>query len=176
VRTLTDRPDGIPESLDSEDEYTAPEQFFPNGCHICELEIDPETGVAHVDRYTAVDDVGVVVNPTIVHGQVHGGVVQGLGQALGEEIVYGQDGQLLTGSFMDYAMPRATDTPNIAVDFHIVPCTTNPLGVKGVGEAGMVGALPAVMTAIADALASRGKRVDFDLPATSEKLWRALND
>jgi carbon-monoxide dehydrogenase large subunit len=175
MRTLTDRPKDLPESLDSEEEYAAPDQFFPNGCHICELEIDPETGTIRVDRYAAVDDVGIVVNPMIVHGQVHGGVAQGLGQALGERIVYDADGQLLTGSFMDYAMPRADEQPQLAVDFHEVPCTTNPLGVKGVGEAGMVGALPVVMNAIADALASRGKRVDFDLPATPEKLWRALN-
>ena len=175
VRTLTGRPKDLPESLDSEEEYAAPDQFFPNGCHICELEIDPETGTIRVDRYAAVDDVGIVVNPMIVHGQVHGGVAQGLGQALGERIVYDADGQLLTGSFMDYAMPRADEQPQLAVDFHEVPCTTNPLGVKGVGEAGMVGALPVVMNAIADALASRGKRVDFDLPATPEKLWRALN-
>jgi carbon-monoxide dehydrogenase large subunit len=175
VRTLTGRPKDLPESLDSEEEYAAPDQFFPNGCHICELEIDPETGTIRVDRYAAVDDVGIVVNPMIVHGQVQGGVAQGLGQALGERIVYDADGQLLTGSFMDYAMPRADEQPQLAVDFHEVPCTTNPLGVKGVGEAGMVGALPVVMNAIADALASRGKRVDFDLPATPEKLWRALN-
>jgi carbon-monoxide dehydrogenase large subunit len=175
VKTLTGVADDIPDSLDSEEEYAAPDQFFPNGCHICELEIDPDTGAVTVDRYTAVDDVGIVINPMIVHGQVHGGVAQGLGQALGERIVYAPDGQLLTGSFMDYAMPRADEQPTLAVDFHEVPCKTNPLGVKGVGEAGMVGALPAVMNAVADALATRGKRVDFDLPATSEKLWRALN-
>lgn len=175
LRTPGDRPADVPEVLDSEEEYTAPDQFFPNGCHICEIEIDPETGRLTVDRYAAVDDVGRVVNPMIVHGQVHGGIVQGLGQVLREAIVHDAEGQLLTGSFMDYAMPRAIDQPSIAVDFHEVPCTTNPLGVKGAGEAGMVGALPAVMNAIADALASRGKRIDFDMPATSEKLWRALN-
>jgi carbon-monoxide dehydrogenase large subunit len=170
-----DRPSDLPASLDSGEEYAAPDQFFPNGCHICEVEIDPETGALTVDRYTAVDDVGVVINPMIVHGQVHGGVAQGLGQALREAIVYGADGQLLTGSFLDYAMPHASDQPALTVDFHEVPCRTNPLGVKGVGEAGMVGALPAVMNAIADAFASRGKRIDFDMPATSEKLWRGLN-
>jgi carbon-monoxide dehydrogenase large subunit len=111
----------------------------------------------------------------IVHGQVHGGVAQGLGQVLSEAIVYSAEGQLLTGSFMDYAMPRAIDQPALAVDFHEVPCLTNPLGVKGVGEAGIVGALPAVMNAIADAFAARGKRIDFDMPATPEKLWRAIN-
>jgi carbon-monoxide dehydrogenase large subunit len=175
LKTLPGRPADIPDSLDSAEEYSAPEQFFPNGCHVCEIEIDPETGAVTVDRYAAVDDVGVVINPMIVHGQVHGGIAQGLGQVLSEAIVYGEGGQLLTGSFMDYAMPRATDQPAFAVDFHEVPCRTNPLGVKGVGEAGMVGALPAVMNAIADALAVRGKRIDFDMPATPEKLWRALN-
>ena len=175
VKMLTDAPDDVPDSLDSEEEYAAPDQFFPNGCHVCELEIDPDTGAVTVDRYSAVDDVGVVINPMIVHGQVHGGVTQGLGQALSEQIVYDRDGQLLTGSFMDYAMPRADEQPALAVDFHEVPCTTNPLGVKGVGEAGMVGALPAVMNAVADALAARGRRVNFDLPVTAEKLWRALH-
>ena len=175
LKAWPDRPADLPASLDSAEEYSAPDQFFPNGCHVCEVEIDPETGALTVDRYTAVDDVGIVINPMIVHGQVHGGVAQGLGQVLREAIVYGADGQLLTGSFLDYAMPRASDQPALAVDFHEVPCLTNPLGVKGVGEAGMVGALPAVMNAIADAFASRGKRIDFDMPATSEKLWRGLN-
>ena len=175
LRTWPERPADCPDSLDSAEEFLAPDQFYPNGCHVCEIEIDPETGVITVDRYAAVDDVGIVVNPMIVHGQVHGGVAQGLGQVLSEAIVYSAEGQLLTGSFMDYAMPRAIDQPALAVDFHEVPCLTNPLGVKGVGEAGMVGALPAVMNAIADALAARGKRIDFDMPATPEKLWRALN-
>jgi len=175
LRSMAALPDGVPERLDSAEEFAAPEQFFPNGCHICEVEIDPETGALAVERYAAVDDVGRVINPMIVHGQVHGGVAQGLGQVLKEAIVHDPDGQLLTASFMDYAMPRAADQPVLKVDFHEVLCKSNPLGVKGVGEAGMVGALPAVMNAIADALASRGRRVDFDMPATSEKLWRALN-
>ena len=169
------QPDGLPDTLDSEEEYRAPEQFFPNGCHICEVEIDPDTGDVSVDRYWAVDDVGNVINPMIVHGQLHGGVAQGIGQALREEVRYDESGQLLTGSFMDYAMPRATDIPSIDTDFHPVPSITNPLGVKGIGESGMVGAVPSVMNAIADALASRGAKVDFDMPATSEKVWRALN-
>jgi carbon-monoxide dehydrogenase large subunit len=173
--TVPARSDEAPDRLDSAEEYSAPDQFFPNGCHVCEIEIDPETGAVAVDRYAAVDDVGVVINPLIVHGQVHGGIAQGLGQCLSEAIVYGRDGQLLTGSFMDYAMPRAADQPALTVGFHEVRCTTNPIGVKGVGEAGVIGALPAVMNAIADALAARGKRLDFDMPATSEKVWRALN-
>ena len=175
VKTMIDRPADLPDSLDSEEEFRSADQYFPNGCHICELEIDPDTGTITIDRYIAVDDVGTVINPMIVHGQVHGGLAQGLGQALSEHCVYDRDGQLLSGSFMDYAMPRARDMPPFSVDFHPVPSPANPLGVKGVGEAGVVGVLPAVMNALADALATRGLTVDFDLPATSEKLWRALN-
>lgn len=169
-----DTPDDLPESLDSEEEFRASDQFFPNGCHICEIEIDPETGTIVVDSYVAIDDVGTVINPMIVHGQVHGGVAQGIGQALMENSIFDATGQLLTGSFMDYAMPRARDIPGITTDFHPVPSPANPLGVKGIGEAGMVGAIPAVMNAIADALATRGGRVDFDMPATPEKIWRSL--
>jgi carbon-monoxide dehydrogenase large subunit len=169
-------PNEVPTSLDSNEEFDAADQFFPNGCHVCELEIDPETGTITLDLYTAIDDCGTVINPLIVHGQVHGGVMQGIGQALLEQIVYDREtGQLLTGSFMDYAMPRAVDLPTLSVDFHEVPSPANPLGVKGVGEAGIVGALPVVMNAIADALAAQGKAIDFDMPATPEKIWRALN-
>lgn len=178
VRTLRAAPDGlpdgVPDSLDSEEEFHAADQYFPNGCHICEIEIDPETGKIDIERYVAIDDVGTVVNPMIVHGQVHGGVVQGIGQALMENSVYDRAGQLLTGSFMDYPLPRARDIPDLVTDFHPVPSPANPLGVKGIGEAGMVGAIPAVMNAIADALATRGRTVDFDMPATPEKIWRAL--
>lgn len=170
-----DQPDGLPDTLDSEDEFRASEQFFPNGCHVCEVEIEPDTGVVTIARYAAIDDVGNVINPMIVHGQLDGGVAQGIGQALMEECKYDETGQLLTGSFMDYALPRATDIPAIESDFHPVPTPSNPLGVKGIGESGVVGAVPAVMNAIADALASRGATVDFDMPATSEKVWRALN-
>ncbi len=162
-------------SLNSIEEFHAPEQYFPNGCHICELEIDLETGQVTVDRYTAVDDVGTVVNPMIVHGQIQGGVAQGIGQALMEGIQYDEQGQLLTGTFMDYAMPRADHQPVMVVDFHPVPSPGNPLGVKGAGEAGVVGALPAVMNAIADVLAQRNMTLDFDMPATPEKVWRALS-
>jgi len=119
--------------------------------------------------------VGTVINPMIVDGQIHGGVAQGIGQALMETVVYDGDGQLLTGSFMDYAMPRAADQPVLTVDFYPVPSPANPLGVKGAGEAGVVGALPAVMNALADALAQRGAVLDFDMPATPEKVWRALS-
>lgn len=178
VRMMRATPDGLPEdvpdSLNSEEEFRAPDQYFPNGCHVCEVEIDPTTGEIGIERYVAVDDVGTVVNPMIVHGQVHGGVVQGIGQALLENSVYDSSGQLLTGSLMDYPLPRARHVPNLVSDFHPVPSPTNPLGVKGIGEAGLVGAIPTVMNAIADALASRGCALDFDMPATPEKIWRAL--
>jgi len=165
--------DEAPGGLDSKEEYKAPEQTFPNGCHVCEVEIDPGTGVTSVVGYAAVDDCGVVVNPMIVHGQVHGGVAQGLGQVLGEHCIYDGDGQLVTGSFMDYQMPRATDMPPMRLAFHPVPCRTNPLGVKGAGEAGTTGALPAAMNAICDALAARGI-TQIDAPATPLRVWAAL--
>jgi len=148
---------------------------FPNGCHMAEVEIDPETGVARVVRYVVCDDVGKAINPMIVRGQVHGGVAQGLGQALLERTAYDpQSGQLLSGSFMDYAVPRADDLPDIEVDLIEVPCGTNPLGVKGAGEAGAVGSPPAVMNALLNALAERGV-VHLDMPATPERVWAALH-
>ena len=154
----------------------APEAYtYPNGCHICEVEIDPETGEAHIVRYTVVDDFGRAVNPLLLEGQVHGGTVQGIGQALLEHAVYDpESAQLLTGSFMDYAMPRADDLPSFDCRFHHVPCTTNPLGVKGAGEAGAVGAPAAVMNAIVDALYPLTGVKHLDMPATREKIWRAL--
>jgi carbon-monoxide dehydrogenase large subunit len=161
----------IEESLDSMAKVELP-PTFPNGCHIAEVEIDPETGVAAVVAYTAVDDCGVVLDETLTEAQVCGGLAQGLGQALLEHGVYDREsGQLLTGAFMDYAMPRADHMPPIADAFHSVPCTTNPIGVKGVGEAGTTGALAAIMNAIADALPA-GAQVP-DMPATPDKLWRA---
>jgi len=167
-------PEGVPDSLDSEEDFISPEQTYPNGCHICEVEIEPETGVIDVLNYIAVDDCGTVVNPMIVHGQVHGGVAQGLGQILGEHAIYDSDGQLLAGSFMDYMMPRADDMPDMKLGFHSVPCTTNPVGAKGAGEAGTTGALAAGMNAIIDALSVRGI-TEFDMPATPPRIWAALN-
>jgi carbon-monoxide dehydrogenase large subunit len=162
---------GTHESLDSSAKVELP-PTFPNGCHIAEVEIDPETGVAQVVAYTAVDDCGVVLDETLTEAQVAGGLAQGLGQALLEHGVYDREsGQLLTGAFMDYAMPRADHMPPIADVFHPVPCTTNPIGVKGVGEAGTTGALAAIMNAIADALPPGAKTPD--MPATPDKLWRA---
>jgi carbon-monoxide dehydrogenase large subunit len=149
---------------------------YPNGCHIAEVEIDPETGVVKVVGYWVVDDVGRMINPLLVKGQIHGGVAQGLGQALFEEIVYDpESGQLLSGSFMDYVMPRADDMPYIEAAANEVPTPTNPLGVKGAGEAGTVGAIPAIMNAVNDALASLGI-VDFDMPASPERVWRAISE
>jgi aerobic carbon-monoxide dehydrogenase large subunit len=149
---------------------------YPNGCHICEIEIDTETGVARITRYAVVDDVGRVVNPLLLKGQLHGGIVQGAGQALWERITYdSRDGQLLSGSFMDYAMPRASDLPFFEVASNEILTKANPLGIKGAGEAGTVGALPAVMNAINDALVPLGIR-HFDMPATPERLWRAIRD
>jgi carbon-monoxide dehydrogenase large subunit len=159
------------ETLDTKGRAEVP-QTFPNGCHIAEVEIDPDTGTVTLLAYTAVDDCGVVLDPVLVEGQVQGGIAQGVGQALCEDAVYDNDGQLLAGSFMDYAMPRADMLPNFNAVAHPVPCTTNPLGVKGTGEAGTTSALAAVMNAITDALP--GKHID--MPATPEKIWRACRD
>ncbi len=145
---------------------------YPAGSHICEVEIDAETGVTKIVNFTAVDDFGNIINPMIVEGQVHGGLAQGIGQALLEGCVYDpQSGQLLTGSYMDYALPRADDLPSFKVDTKVTACTHNPLGVKGCGEAGAIGAPPAVINAITDALGVK----DIAMPATSEKVWRAIN-
>ena len=149
---------------------------WPNGCHVCEVEIDPDTGAVALLSYLVVDDVGTVVNPLTLAGQTHGGVAQGVGQALMEEVVYDREsGQLLTASFMEYAMPRADSLPDLGVGSNPVPTALNPLGAKGAGEAGTVGALPAVMNAIVDALAPLGVR-HLDMPATPERVWRAIQD
>ena len=164
---------GASGGLDSVARFDSPQMTFPNGCHVCEVEIEPDTGTVRVVRYTAVDDVGNALNETIVEGQIHGGVAQGLGQVLGERVVYADDGQLVTGSFMDYAMPRADEMPAMQVLHHPVPATTNPLGVKGAGESGVAGALPSGVAAVLDALASRGV-AHLDLPMTAERVWAAL--
>jgi carbon-monoxide dehydrogenase large subunit len=173
ARSLAGLPDDLKGGLDTVATFQSPQMSFPNGCHVCEVEIDPETGTVAVVGYAAVDDVGRVMHQTIVEGQIHGGVAQGLGQVLGERLVYGEDGQLLTASFMDYALPRADDLPGLRIGHHVAPCTTNPLGVKGAGESGVAGSLPAGMSAILDALAERGI-TDFDMPATPARVWRAL--
>jgi carbon-monoxide dehydrogenase large subunit len=173
ARTMPGLPDDLQGGLDTVATFQSPQMSFPNGCHVCEVEIDPETGTVAVVGYAAVDDVGRVMHQTIVEGQIHGGVAQGLGQVLGERIVYGEDGQLLTASFMDYMMPRADDLPSLRLGHHVAPCTTNPLGVKGAGESGVAGSLPAGMSAILDALAERGV-AHLDMPATPPRVWSAL--
>jgi len=169
-------PQGIEPGLDEEGTYIPTQETFPNGCHVCEVEIDPDTGTIELVGYWVVDDVGTEVNPLTLKGQVIGGVVQGVGQILMEQIAYDpESGQLLTASFMDYAMPRADDLCNISVGSHPVPTKLNPLGVKGAGEAGTVGAMPVVMNAIVDALAPLGVR-SLDMPATPERVWRAIRE
>ena len=163
-------PPEVPDTLDVTHVFDQAPQAYPNGCHVCEVEVDPETGVAKVVRYTAVNDFGVVVNPLMVAGQAHGGIAQGVGQALLERVAYTEDGQPVTGTFMDYGLPRADDLPAIATHDHGVPCLTNPLGAKGCGEAGCAGSLPAVMNALCDALGVE----HIDMPATPEAVWRAL--
>jgi aerobic carbon-monoxide dehydrogenase large subunit len=167
-------PEGTPATLSVSHVSDGPgASTYPNGCHICEVELDPDTGVIEVVKYASVNDFGTVVNPLIVEGQLHGGVIQGVGQALMEMTAYDEDGQLLTGSFMDYAMPRASDSPEVTVVDHPVPATTNVLGVKGCGEAGCAGSLTSVMNAIADALGEFGIR-HLDMPATPYRVWQAI--
>ena len=158
-------------------EYSAQGDSFPNGCHVAEVEIDPETGVVEVAHYTAVDDFGRLVNPLLVEGQVHGAVAQGLGQAMLENTVYDADsGQLLTGSFMDYTLPRADHMPRALVTgYNQTPCHNNLLGIKGAGEGGSIGAPPAIMNAVMDALAEQGVS-HLDMPVTPLNVWRAIRD
>jgi carbon-monoxide dehydrogenase large subunit len=154
-------------------QFTPPAGTFPNGCHVCEVEIDPDTGKVDVVGYTSVEDVGRVLNPMLVEGQIHGGVAQGIGQALLEQVRFDESGQLVTGSFMDYAMPRAADLPRIVGANPQTPTALNPLGVKGVGEAGTVGGLAATMNAVCNALLPAGIR-HIDMPATPLRVWEAL--
>jgi carbon-monoxide dehydrogenase large subunit len=169
---VAEKAPGLGETLDTKARAEVP-QSFPNGCHICEIEIDPETGIPSIAAYTAVDDCGVALDPVLVEGQVQGGIAQGIGQALYEDAVYDpHSGQLLAGSFMDYTMPRADTVPDVNGALHPAPCRTNPLGVKGTGEAGTTGALAAVMNAITDALPG----TMLDMPATAEKIWRACQE
>jgi carbon-monoxide dehydrogenase large subunit len=169
------RPAGADASLDSEDSFKPPASTYPNGCHIAEVEVDPATGAVDVVGYTIVDDFGTVLNPMLLEGQVHGGVVQGLGQALLESCRYDpESGQLLTGSLMDYCLPRAFNVPPIVFAMHPVKCRTNPLGIKGCGEAGAIGAPPTVINALVDALAGHGV-VHIDMPATPERVWAAIH-
>jgi len=167
-------PKGVEAGLDETAHFAPPASTFPNGCHVCELEVDPETGNTTILRYLVVDDFGTVVNPLLLAGQVHGGIAQGVGQALLEGCVYdAKSGQLITGSFMDYCMPRAHDLPGIEFNFNVVPCATNPLGIKGAGEAGAIGAPPAVINALVDALGDLGIE-HIDMPATPQRVWEAI--
>ena len=165
-----------PEDLKGEGEYVQKEATYPAGAHICEVEIDPETGATEIVNYTIVDDFGATVNPLLLEGQVHGGAVQGIGQALFEDTVYGEDGQLITASFMDYTMPRADDVPAFHFETRNVPSTTNALGIKGAGEAGTIGATPATMNAVNDALWRAHGIRHIDMPATPNKVWRKIAD
>jgi len=176
----TDRAIGImelaaqrPGMLDVQTIHDGAPSAYPNGCHVCEVEVDPETGVVEVVQYNMVNDFGVMVNPMLVEGQAHGGIVQGIGQALLEAMAYDEDGQLQTGSFMDYAVPHAVHAPNMPMGSHPVPAKTNVLGVKGCGEAGCAGALPSVMNALVDALRPMGI-AHIDMPATPERVWQAI--
>ncbi len=149
---------------------------YPNGTHVCEVEIDPQTGAVEIAGFSVVDDFGVTLNPFMLEGQIHGGAVQGLGQSLVEQAVFDEAGQLLTASLMDYALPRAAQMPAFAFETRNVPCRVNPLGVKGAGEAGAIGSCPAVMNAILDALWRHFRIAHLDMPATPERIWRAIRD
>lgn len=168
-------PDGVPDSLDVDHTSEPVPSAFPNGCHVAEVEVDPDTGVVEIARYSAVNDFGTVINPMLVAGQLHGGVVQGIGQALMEHVRYDDSGQPITGSLMDYALPRAGDVPSMTVGDHPVPATTNPLGSKGCGEAGCAGSLSTVVNAVLDALSEYGIK-HIDMPLTPERVWRAIQD
>ncbi|MGM0740126.1 MAG: xanthine dehydrogenase family protein molybdopterin-binding subunit [Pseudomonadota bacterium] len=169
------RADGRSELMMHEETATLPARSYPNGAHVAEVEIDPETGKVTLERYTVVDDFGNLINPMLVEGQIHGGVVQGVGQALCEHVVHDEDGQLLTASFMDYAMPRADDVPMFRFATEPVPSTANVMGMKGCGEAGTVGAMAATANAVADALWEKGVR-QADMPFTPHRVWKMLND
>lgn len=168
-------PEGVPSSLDVDHTTEPVPSAFPNGCHVAEVEIDPDTGVVEIVRYSAVNDFGTVINPMLVEGQLHGGVVQGIGQALMEHVRYDESGQPITGSLMDYALPRAEDVPFMSVGDHPVPAKSNPLGTKGCGEAGCAGSLSTVVNAVVDALSDYGIK-HIDMPLTPERVWRAIQD
>jgi carbon-monoxide dehydrogenase large subunit len=169
-------PPGLEPGLYETGTFAPKQDTWPNGCHVCEVEVDPDTGDVTLERYAIADDVGTVINPLTLKGQIHGGVAQGVGQALMEQVVYEPDsGQLLTASFMEYAMPRADTFCDMAIESHPVPTALNPIGAKGAGEAGTVGALPAVINAVMDAIAPLGVR-QLDMPASSDRVWRAIRD
>jgi carbon-monoxide dehydrogenase large subunit len=168
-----DVPEGMEPFLDETAYYDAPNCTFPFGTHIAIVEVDQETGDVDLKRYIAVDDVGKKINPLVVDGQIHGGIAQGVGQALWEGAVYGEDGQLLSGSMLDYAVPRAGWFPNFELDETVTPSPVNPLGVKGVGETGTIASPPAVVNAVVNALAPLGVR-HIDMPPTPQAVWREI--
>ena len=168
-------PEGLPASLSVDHNSSEVPSTYPNGCHVAEVEIDPDTGVVNVVRYTGANDFGTVINPMLVAGQMHGGVAQGIGQALMEEVSYDSSGQPITGSFMDYAVPRAEDIPLMAVGSHPSPAKSNPLGTKGCGEAGCAGSLTTIVNAVIDALSEFGV-AKIDMPLTPERVWRAIQE
>ncbi|MEO0912067.1 MAG: molybdopterin cofactor-binding domain-containing protein, partial [Pseudomonadota bacterium] len=168
------RKKGMAELLATRHTSTVPARSFPNGAHMAEVEVDPETGVTKCVKYTVVDDFGVLMNPMLAEGQVHGGVAQGIGQAITEQVVYDEYGQLLSGTFMDYAMPRADDLPMMPFHAELIPSTANEIGMKGCGEAGTVGALAAVTNAALDAVWGAGVH-QVDMPLTPVRMWTWLN-
>jgi carbon-monoxide dehydrogenase large subunit len=168
-------PEDVPSSLDVDHTSGPVPSTFPNGCHVAEVEIDPDTGVVEIVRYTGVNDFGTIVNPMLVAGQLHGGVAQGIGQAFMECVSYDASGQPITGSFMDYALPRAEDIPHMEIGDHPVPAKSNPLGTKGCGEAGCAGSLSTLTNAVLDALSELGI-TEIDMPLTPERVWRAIQD
>jgi carbon-monoxide dehydrogenase large subunit len=173
---LAKLPEATPEKLAANHKWEPSEATYPNGTHLCEVEIDPETGMTAVVQYVVVDDFGVTLNPLLLEGQVHGGVVQGIGQALHERTVFDESGQLLTASFMDYRLPRAMDVPNFHFETRNVPCATNVLGLKGAGEAGSIGSCPAVMNAVVDALDRAYGIRHIDMPATPDRIFLAIQE
>jgi carbon-monoxide dehydrogenase large subunit len=168
-------PEGMEPGLDAESTYDPVNFSFPHGTHLCAAEVDTETGQVKLRKYVCVDDIGNIINPLIVSGQVHGGLVQGIAQALWEEAVYDDSGTLVSGSFVDYLLPTAADTINFEIDHTTSPSTTNPLGTKGVGEAGTIASTPAVVNAVVDALRPYGVH-DVAMPCTPERVWRAINE
>jgi carbon-monoxide dehydrogenase large subunit len=174
---LAKRAGDDPSKLTANESFSSADGTYPNGTHVVEVEIDPATGKIRLVNYVIVDDFGVTLNPLLLAGQVHGGTMQGIGQALMEQAVYDPgDGQLVTGTFMDYAMPRAADGTSITFETHNIPCVTNPLGVKGAGEAGAIGSCPAVVNAIVDGLWREYQIDHIDMPATPERVWMAIRE
>jgi carbon-monoxide dehydrogenase large subunit len=175
MRAYMSPPPGEAPGLEAQQFYASQGSTFPFGAYLCMVEVDRETGAVSLLRFYGIDDCGIVVNPLLARGQVHGGVVQGIGQALMEEVVYDDDGQLLTGSFLDYAMPAADDLPPLHIGHTVTPSPNTPLGVKGVGESGTVGATPAVANAVMDALEPLGIR-HVDIPLTAHRIWEAMQE